>query len=143
MPGILLDTWIYVAALRRGNGDALAVRYLGPNTPLWLSAVVLEELYAGAAAEDTKIVERLERDFRKADRVAVPSLDDWTQAGKTLARFGARYGYEHIGKARLTNDALIAVNAGRLGFTFLTSNARDFARPAGFRHFRWEVAAFS
>jgi hypothetical protein len=44
--------------------------------------VVLEELYAGAARSDYRIIEKLERDFERARRVLVPSLGDWAQAGR-------------------------------------------------------------
>jgi predicted nucleic acid-binding protein len=55
-----------------------------------------------------------------------------------LAQIGAKYGYEEVGRARLTNDALIAMSAARKGFTVLTKNATDFQRIAEFRLFRWE-----
>jgi hypothetical protein len=34
-----------------------------------------------------------------------------------LARVAAKYDYEQIGRGRLTNDALIAMSASRLGIT--------------------------
>ena len=72
-------------------------------------------------------------------RLSRPSLSDWTQAGKVLARLAAKYDYEQIGRGRLTNDALIAMSAGRLGIAVITANARDFAKLAEFRHFQWRV----
>jgi predicted nucleic acid-binding protein len=84
-------------------------------------------------------VERLEHDFEKAKRVLVPNLSDWASAGKVLARLAAKYGYERIGRARLTNDALIAMSAARTGITVLTANSRDFARIAEFRAFSWRT----
>ena len=56
-----------------------------------------------------------------------------------LALFGAKYVYEQIGKGRLTNDALIATSAGRLGITVITANSRDFKKLAEFRPFHWRV----
>jgi predicted nucleic acid-binding protein len=56
-----------------------------------------------------------------------------------LARLAAKYDYEQIGKGRLTNDALIAMSAGRLGITVITANARDFSKLAEFRAFQWRV----
>jgi predicted nucleic acid-binding protein len=53
----------------------------------------------------------------------------------------ARYDYEQIGRGRLTNDALIAMSAGRSGITVITANARDFMRLAEFRPFHWQVQA--
>lgn len=140
MQPALLDTSIYISALRRGDQAALALRRLAANSPLWLSAVVLEELYAGAGEQEQRILERLERDFDRAKRILVPSQRDWTDAGKVLARLADKYGYEQIGQGRLTNDALIAMSAGRLGIRVITANQRDYSRLAEFRTFHWEVA---
>ena len=75
---------------------------------MWLSSVVLEELYAGVRPRARHAVERLGRDFHRAKRILVPNLSDWTQTGKVLARLAAKHDYEQIGRGRLTNDALIA-----------------------------------
>jgi predicted nucleic acid-binding protein len=139
MEPALFDSSIYISALRRGDDAALALRRLATDAPLWLSAVVLEELYAGAGDSDRHVVERLERDFDRAMRLLVPNLTDWTQAGRVLARLAAKYDYEQIGQGRLTNDALIAMSAGRLGIRVITANKRDFGRLAEFRSFQWQV----
>ena len=141
MQPALFDSSIYITALRRGDDAALALRRLTADAPLWLSAVVLEELYAGAADRHRQVVERLERDFDRAKRILVPNLSDWTQAGRVLARLAAKYHYEKIGLGRLTNDALIAMSAARLGVRVITANERDFSRLAEFRAFQWQVAA--
>jgi predicted nucleic acid-binding protein len=56
-----------------------------------------------------------------------------------LARLALKYGYEQIGQGRLTNDALIAISAGRLGVRVITGNERDFRRLAEIRPFQWQV----
>lgn len=140
MPPVLYDTSIYVTALRKGNEGLLSMRRLDSGSVVWLSAVVLEELYAGANDRGQKVVERLERDFDRAKRVAVPNLSDWTQVGRVLSRLADKYDYEQIGQGRLTNDALIAMSAGRLGIRVITANERDFARLAEFHNFQWRVA---
>ena len=117
-------------ALRRGTAGA----------PIWLSAVVLEELYAGADERARRSIERLERDFDRAQRIVVPNLTDWTRTGKLLSGLGAKYGYEKIGQSRLTNDALVAVSAARLGITVVTANERDFRRLAEFWPLQWRVS---
>lgn len=138
MGPVLLDTSIYVAALR--SGDALPnLRPPGSATSLWLSSVVLEELYAGVRPRDAHVLEKLERDFDRTGRLLVPNLKDWASAGKVLARLAAKYDYELIGRGRLTNDALLAMSAARNGMTILTVNARDFARLSEFRPFHWLV----
>ena len=138
MQPVLFDSSIYITALRQGD-HAVALRRFTTDTPLWLSAVVLEELYAGTADRDRQVVERLERDFDRAKRILVPNLSDWAQAGKVLARLAAKYHYEKTGQGRLTNDALIAMSAGRLGIRVITANERDFSRLAEFRTFQWQV----
>ena len=106
---------------------------------VWLSAVVLEELYAGAGDRGQPVVERLERDFDRAKRVLVPNLSDWTEAGRVLSRLAAKYDFDQISRGRLTNDALIAMSAGRQGIKVITTNERDFRRLAEFRSFQWQV----
>ena len=88
MQPALFDSSIYITALRRGDDTALALRRFAAESPLWLSAVVLEELYAGAADRDLQVVERLERDFDRAKRILVPNLSDWTQAGRVRSLGG-------------------------------------------------------
>lgn len=139
MQPVLFDTSIYITALRSGNQPTLELRRIAAAAPIWLSSVVLEELYAGASADNRHVVERLERDFHRAGRILVPNLTDWTQTGKVLGLLAAKYDYEKIGKGRLTNDALIAMSAGRLGITVVTINARDFEKLAEFRSFRWRM----
>jgi predicted nucleic acid-binding protein len=84
MQPALFDTSLYITALRRGSEAALAVRRLAADAPLWLSAVVLEELYAGAGERERRAVERLQRDFDGVKRILVPQsqrLDsNWTCA---------------------------------------------------------------
>jgi predicted nucleic acid-binding protein len=143
MQPVLFDSSIYITALRAGEEAALAVKRLAVNSPVWLSSVVLEELYAGVAPRGRGVLERLEHDFDKARRILVPNLTDWTQTGKVLARLAAKYDYEQIGQGRLTNDALIAMSAGRSGITVITANARDFMRLAEFRPFQWRVQALA
>jgi predicted nucleic acid-binding protein len=137
----LFDSSIYISGMRRGDDAVLALRRFSVDAPLWLSAVVLEELYAGASDRVRQVVERLERDFDRVKRVLVPNLNDWTQAGRVLARVAAKYHYENIGLGRLTNDALIAMSAARMGVKVITANEQDFSRLAEFRAFQWEVTA--
>jgi predicted nucleic acid-binding protein len=138
MQPALFDT-SYISALRRGNGAALVPRRLTADAPLWLSSVVLEELYADAGDRERRVVEQLERDFERAKRTLVPNLGDWTHAGRVLARLAQKYGYEQIRQGRLTNDAPSAMSAGRTGICVLTANERNFRRLAEFLAFQWQV----
>ncbi len=139
MQPVLLDTSVYITALRMGDEAAQSLRRIAGGASVWLSSVVLEELYAGVSARNRHSVERLERDFHRAGRILVPNLKDWTQTGRVLALLAAKYDYEQIGKGHLTNDALIAMSGGRLGITVITANARDFAKLGEFRPFQWRV----
>lgn len=140
MQPALFDASIYISAIRRGDKGALEVRRLASGCIIWLSSVVLEELYAGSSERSQNVVERLERDFERARRILIPNLTDWVQTGKALARLATKYDFEQIGRARLTQDALIAVSAGRMGIRVITANERDFRKLAEFRPFLWEVA---
>ena len=143
MAGILFDTSIYISAFRQGEASILAMRRAsrsgdGGSAPLWLSAVVLSELLVGASEKRARqqLLET-EREFLKLNRLLVPMQRDWSLAGQVLAQVGVKYGYEQVGRARLTNDALIAMSAARNGFTVLTKNASDFKKIAEFRPFQW------
>lgn len=139
MPHILFDTSIYISAIRKGHASVLALRNVGHDSPLWLSAVVLEELYAGASGPHIQSIAQFQKDFERARRIVLPILTDWVQAGGVLSRLAEKYGYEQIGRGRLTNDALIAASARRLGIEVLTANERDFRKLAEFRSFRYRV----
>jgi predicted nucleic acid-binding protein len=142
MSAAMLDSSVYISATRRGDEAVLALRRSSIDTPLWLSAVVLEELYAGASGRILQSLERMEREFDRMKRILVPNLGDWTEAGRVLARLAARYGYEKIGQGRLANDALIAMSAARIGARVITVNEGDFRKLAEFRSFQWEVSVF-
>ena len=49
MQPVLFDSSIYISALRTGNEAGLTLKRLTADAPVWLSSVVLEELYAGAS----------------------------------------------------------------------------------------------
>jgi predicted nucleic acid-binding protein len=109
------------------------------KSPLWLSSVVLEELYAGADEAASRVLTKLEQDFEGSGRILTPNQGDWTRAGKILAKLGRKHGYEQIGQARLVNDALIATSAARQGIAVITANQRDFERLAEFCPLQWQV----
>jgi predicted nucleic acid-binding protein len=139
---ILFDSSVYIAALRPGGDPGLVAQRWARESPLWLSSVVLEELYAGSKPGDRRVLEKLERDFERAGRLLVPNLSDWISAGKILAAIALAHGYEKVGRARLTNDALIATSAARTGIRVLTLNDRDYALLARFCPLQWETRSF-
>jgi predicted nucleic acid-binding protein len=145
LPGILFDTSVYISVLRRGDFTIFSSRRAArkgetQDRPLWLSVVVLEELLVGARDKRMKkLLSHLERDFERAGRLLVPLQSDWTASGQVLALIGEKYGYEEVGKARMTNDALIAMSAARQGISVLTINDDDYRKLAEFRPFEWEL----
>ncbi len=134
---LLFDSSIYIDALRAGGDTPLLLMRWAGKDPIWIHAVVLHELYAGADASAVKAVTKLEEDFRRGGRILVPELSDWTRSGKILSRLALKYGYERIGRSRLTNDALIAVSAARTGMKLITANKRDFENIAEFCSLQW------
>ena len=145
MSGILFDTSVYIAALRQGDASIFSLRRAArtgdqQTRPLWLSVVVLEELYVGAVnAQVRRDLQRVEREFLKIGRLLVPSRRDWTSAGQVLSKLGQKYGFNLVGKARMTNDAVIAMSVASHGFAIQTKNPDDFRRLAEFRAFDWEA----
>ena len=116
MAGTIFDTSVYINALRRRDLSVFAQTRIadeeGGNEPLYLSAVVLEELYVGAINDKLK---------------------------KLLAKYERRkYGFETVRRARMTNDCLIAMTAARHGLTVITHHATDFQIIAEFRPFKWK-----
>jgi predicted nucleic acid-binding protein len=69
----VFDTSIYIRELRKGNDEVL-FQTNSENSPLWLSAVVLEELYVGASDNKlNKILNKFEYNFTKTNRLLVPN----------------------------------------------------------------------
>ena len=78
------DTTVLVAAIRDADRTLLGAI---SRRRVWLSAVVICELYAGTrSAGGAALIHRLSRDAQAADQLLVPTLDDWSRAGQLLAR---------------------------------------------------------
>lgn len=136
---IVFDTSIYIRELRQKN-SAILLQTNIENSPLWLSSVVLEELYVGASNQKSiKTLSKFENNFEKINRLLTPNQTDWAIAGQILNKIGEKYGFDKVGKARLTNDTLLATSVARNGFKLLTANAKDFQLISEFREFDWEV----
>jgi predicted nucleic acid-binding protein len=92
LSAVIFDTSVYITALRRGDQLVLrsrrATRRAETNTlPLWLSAVVLEELLVGASDRKARqALRRLEREFDSINRLLVPNVTDWSVAGSDRRR---------------------------------------------------------
>jgi predicted nucleic acid-binding protein len=137
---VLFDTTVYIRALQ--SEGALLLQHWAQATPLWLSAVVLEELYAGARPSDIRVVARLEAAFARAGRILVPNPSDWANAGKMLALLAKQYSGKWIGGPNGHRHALIAASAARAGVAVLTMNEAAFAPLSECCPLEWRVVAF-
>lgn len=141
MGGIVFDTSVYIKAIRDGQEELLLTRSASSDRkyrpkPLWLSIVVLQELIAGALdPASQRALAKLEKDFHGAGRLLVPNKSDWVAAGAIIRGIGEKYGFELVGRSRLTNDVLIASSVARTGLTLITANKKDFQRIKEFRSF--------
>ncbi len=141
--GTIFDTSVYINALRRRDTSVFSQTRIadetGDNEPLYLSAVVLEELYVGAVNNKLKkLLAKYENNFESINRLLVPNQTDWTSGGQVLSHVGRKHGFEVVRCARMTNDCLIAMTAARHGLTVITHNAADFRVISEFRPFKWK-----
>ena len=116
------DTTAFVEAIRRSDERFFA---LVQQQRVWLSAVVAGELYAGTRSPaEARLLDRLVRAAAAAQRLIVPTAEDWTHAGRLIARRarlrGALRPRDHLA------DVLIVVSAARLGGEVLTANRAHF-----------------
>jgi hypothetical protein len=125
---LLLDTSVYIPFINKGISNPIL--NLGPDRSLlFMCAVVLEELYAGAHdPASVKLLDKLYDVFVSANRLVVPDGRDWQKAGKIIAQLERKYGFEKKFLARISHDILIALCARRIGATVVTNNAKDFLR---------------
>ena len=125
---VIFDTSVYIPFINKGVAHP-AFAFPGGNPVIYMSAVVMEELYAGAYdAESLKLLDKMQAIFRKVGRLTVPDAADWVQAGKTIAKLGKKYGFDGIYLHKLTHDVLIALSARRIGALVVTQNSKDFQR---------------
>jgi predicted nucleic acid-binding protein len=107
-----------------------------------MCAVVLQELVAGADdASRIKDFERSRHEFRKSNRLLVPTEEDWWQAGLALNALQRGRRSKKTGmipkisvaeRYRIVNDVLIARTAKRAGVMVVTDNVNDFVKIRNF-----------
>lgn len=132
MKKYVLDSNIYVTAARNEQFASELIRFSERFLPqLYLHAVVVQELYAGAINEQARrLVERqIAQPFEKRGRIIVPSYKAWKRSGEIVA--------ELVEKKILTaggipksfmNDVLLATSCREEGAEIVTLNERDFGR---------------
>jgi len=122
----------------------ICIRYKQQSYPrsFYMSAVVLQELLAGANnASVIKELERSRHEYRKLNRLLVPSEEDWWHAGLVLNALRRGRRSKKTGKIpkisvaeryRIINDVLIARTAKRAGVIVVTDNVNDFLKIRNF-----------
>jgi predicted nucleic acid-binding protein len=115
---------VLLAAIRRPERWPAFLSSL-QSGQVWLSSVVLAELYAGTRSpDDGLILDRIAVAMRGRDRLLTPDDEDWIRAGRLIARqirlHGTLRPRDHLA------DVLILISAARLGGVVVTANLRHF-----------------
>jgi len=125
---LILDTSIYIPFINDGVAHPI-IDFPQGHPIFFMSAVVMEELYAGASdAATIRLLDRLFDTFAKLTRMVAPDALDWQKAGRIIAQLGRKYGFEEAFLSRITHDVLIALSARRIGASIVTNNLKDFLR---------------
>jgi predicted nucleic acid-binding protein len=143
-----LDTNIFIDAFRSEDDHAEVLSFLKRALPFtFLSAVVMQELAAGARTSETarEVQRGVFEPFERRRRVFAPSTDAFVASGRALAAIAEREGWRLLDEnPSLLNDALIAASCREQGITLITKDS-DFKRLAsflkGFRYAEpWPIA---
>ncbi|MBI4493601.1 MAG: PIN domain-containing protein [Chloroflexi bacterium] len=118
------DTSALLDALRRPDRWPALDRSLRSGH-VWLSSVVVAELYAGTRSPaDALLLDRIVAALERVQRVLTPTAADWARAGRLMARRIRLQGdlrpRDHLA------DVLILVSAARLHGVVVTANLRHF-----------------
>jgi predicted nucleic acid-binding protein len=136
-----LDTNIFIDGFRNEEAQAEVFVFLNRSLPFtYLSAVVMQELAAGARTADAArdLQRGIFEPFERRQRVFAPSTAAFVESGRVLAAIAARESWQLLDeKPSLLNDALIAASCRERGITLITRDG-DFKRLAQFvRGFRY------
>ncbi len=133
---VIFDTSIYIPFINQGIAYPATELNIG-KLVLYICAVVVEELYAGAFDNNSiMLLDKLYKTFDSLGRIIAPDASDWQKAGKVIAKLGQKYGFEDKFLSRITNDVLIALSARRIGAIVVTNNTVDFFRIKEFVDFK-------
>ena len=129
------DTNIFIDGFRSEEAGAEVFAFLNRALPFtYLSAVVMQELVAGARTADAsrELQRTVFEPFERRRRVFAPSADAFVNSGRVLASVAAKEGWQLLDEnPSLLNDALIAASCREQGITLITRD-RDFDRIAPF-----------
>lgn len=118
------DTSALLDVLRRPERWPALERSLRSGR-VWLSSVVIAELYAGTRSRgDSLLLDRIVAAMNRVERLLTPTAADWARAGRLLARRirleGALRPRDHLA------DVLILVSAARLKGVVISANRKHF-----------------
>lgn len=132
----VVDTSVYIDALRSEQARASLTAFLTASTPfIWLSAVVVQELRAGARGHSALLLDsRIIAPFERRNRIVTPTYAAWKQAGRVLSELIGPREWSTVSRS-FVNDVLLAESCRESGFMLVTNNVRDFARIADVRPF--------
>lgn len=138
---ILLDTNVYLFALKSDKGASFFERYFLPLVfQTYLSSVVVEELYAGALDKGAiRLVDRQVGALERAGRLVTPTFEDWKEAGKLVAQITRKEPGRKPKIQQMLNDILLALSARRIGADLFTFNRDDFQLIRRHRPFSLKV----
>ena len=130
-----LDTNIFIDGFRNEEAQTEVFAFLNRALPFtYLSAVVMQELAAGARTADAArdLQRGIFEPFARRQRVFAPSSAAFVESGRVLAALAAREGWQRLDdRPSLLNDALIAASCRERGMTLITRDG-DFKRLAPF-----------
>ena len=130
MPAFVVDTNLYVSAIRTEEGNAELAQFQSRSAAgLYQHSTVAHEILAGARdeADYREYYEDSVAPFENLGRVITPRHASWMRAALILTRLVQR-GLEGPGgfSRSFMNDCLIAASTREEGFTLVTANIRDF-----------------
>jgi len=137
----VLDTNLYIGAIRDPDKEAALDAFLERNAPVtYMSAVVMQELRAGAITDASAraLDKGIFEVFERRGRVAGPSVLSFKECGRILAALFRQDGVPFKERPRsLVNDILIALTCRENGMTLLTDDGdfkiiRPFVRGFSF-----------
>ena len=137
---VIFDTNVYIKAIQNGpEGDTYQFLFSAlPRT--YLSAVVVQELYAGALdVFGEQLVIKFARQTEKTGRMVIPTYRDWKETGRILAMINRREPAQRTRIPRLVSDTLLAMSAVQIGATLFTFNADDFRLIARYKQFSLKI----
>lgn len=130
-----LDTNVFIDGFRSEEAQAEILAFLNRALPFtYLSAVVMQELAAGARTTDAarELQQTLFEPFERRSRVFAPSAAAFVDSGRVLAGVAGSEGWKAVDEnPSLLNDALIAASCREQGITLITKDT-DFKRLAPF-----------